>query len=73
MTKKIYDLKPLESIGAKELGGAGFSVLRVPGGWLFMFNAGISFVPFHNEFQPKGPKSTPARKKAASGSASKKK
>jgi hypothetical protein len=72
--KRIYELEPLESVGAKALGiGEAFSVLRVPGGWIYQSMQGICFVPFNNEFQEQAPKSTPARKKAVVGSASKKK
>jgi hypothetical protein len=49
--KQIYELKPLESIGAKQLGvGVGYSVLRVPGGWVFAWLEAACFVPFDNEF-----------------------
>jgi len=56
--EKIYSLGPLESVGAKEIGMA-FSVLRIPGGWLWLYPQFVCFVPFNNEFQarpkPKAP------------------
>jgi hypothetical protein len=53
--KSIYDLKPLEGISAKEMGiGQAFSVLRIPGGWLFVFPTYGCFVPFNNEFEMGG-------------------
>jgi hypothetical protein len=44
--KQIYELKPLEMVNAKELGiGQGFSILKVPGGWIFIFIDSSCFVP----------------------------
>lgn len=44
--KRIENLKPLETVGAKELGiGQAFSVLRVMGGYIFMFQNSSCFVP----------------------------
>jgi hypothetical protein len=50
--KQIYELKPLEMVNAKELGiGQGFSILKVPGGWIFVFIDSSCFVA-----EPNGPK-----------------
>jgi hypothetical protein len=44
--KQIGELKPLEIVSAKDLGvGQGWSVLRVPGGWIFIFLDSSCFVP----------------------------
>lgn len=50
----IYKLKLHESIEIRRLGG--FTITRVPGGWLYRFlhtgsvTASTVFVPFDNEF-----------------------
>jgi hypothetical protein len=63
--KRIYELEPLESVGAKALGiGEAFSVLRVPGGWIYQSMQGICFVPFDSEFQEKVQKKAPAKRLA---------
>jgi hypothetical protein len=50
--QQIYELKPLEMVSAKDLGvGQGYSILRVPGGWLFLFLDSTCFVPMDFEFQ----------------------
>jgi hypothetical protein len=59
-SKQIYEMKPLEMLPAKQLGiGQGYSILRVPGGWLFIFIDSTCFVPLDNEF-----KMMPKRKKS---------
>ncbi len=71
--RAIYELNALDVISAKEMGiGQAFSVLRVPGGWLYLFPTYGCFVPFNDEFLEKAKKKTPARKKAGDGSAKKK-
>jgi hypothetical protein len=50
--QQIYELKPLEMVSAKDLGvGQGYSILRVPGGWLFLFLDSTCFVPMDFEFE----------------------
>ena len=54
-SKQIYELKPLELVSAKDLGiGQGYSILRVPGGWLFLFLDSTCFVPINYEFHATG-------------------
>jgi hypothetical protein len=65
-SKQIYELKPLEMVSAKDLGiGQGYAVLRVPGGWVFIWLETSCFVPFDNEFQQRAKTESkkPARKK----------
>lgn len=50
LSKRLYELKLMETISAKELEMPGFGILRVPGGWLFFGSGGGAFVPFDNEF-----------------------
>lgn len=63
IVERIYNLKMLETLAAKQL-GMPFSILRVPGGWIFLFPQSQTFVPFNNEFQEK-PKSSPRKKISA--------
>ena len=62
---QIYELSPLEMVNAKDLGvGQGYSVLRVPGGWIFIWLDTSCFVPFDNEFHisEKGREHVPDKK-----------
>jgi hypothetical protein len=52
--ERIYNLEALESVGAKEI-GMPFSVLRVPGGWLWLYPQFSCFVALNNEFKIKSP------------------
>ena len=60
--KQILELKPLEMVAAKDLGvGQGWSILRVPGGWIFIFIDSACFVA-----EPAPPRSTRAPSPSAS-------
>jgi len=56
MQKTLYGMAMHEffslTINDPQSGETKISVLRVPGGWVYMHGHGSVFVPFHNEYQP---------------------
>lgn len=48
LAEQLYEMKCNDDL---EVGG--YTVRRVPGGWIYLTLRGQSFVPFSNEFQPK--------------------
>lgn len=48
ITEQLYEMKCNDDL---EVGG--YTVRRVPGGWIYLTIRGQSFVPFNNEFMPK--------------------
>ena len=72
--KQIYELKPLEMVNAKELGiGQGFSILKVPGGWIFIFIDSSCFVPNKSGPIETTPAPDPVKKKKTTKKAKAKK
>lgn len=49
-TDQLYGMKLNDDLEA-----GGFTVRRVPGGWIYLTVRGQSFVPFDKEFQPEAP------------------
>jgi len=49
MDNLLYNMKLHDILNFND-----FTVIRVPGGWIYIQHCGTTFVPFNNEFQREG-------------------